>query len=189
MPILYYLDPLIPHPAACHDRVARFLIVTVKKSLCYPFRSWPKLKNARNKQPIWHTANWATKIAASIAASILVVSTSPALSDKRLAATPSAKRFAGRTVTIALPSAIKTGLGNVQERLGKRNRGEAEGDRFGLKLPTNISEFPSAIPGRPRARLICCVCGRKGESGHTEVARSSGSMAALSRVISRCGNF
>jgi hypothetical protein len=64
--------------------------------------------------PIWHTANWATKIAASIAASILVVSTSPAVSDKRLAATPSTKRFAGRTVTIALPGTIKTGLGTLK---------------------------------------------------------------------------
>ena len=34
-------------------------------------------------RPIWHTANWATKIAASIAASILIVST-----DKQSAAMP-----------------------------------------------------------------------------------------------------
>ena len=73
-----------------------------------------KLSEQTNMRPIWHTANWATKIAASIAASILVVSTSPPVYDKQLAATPSTKRFAGRTVTIALPGAIKTGVGTFK---------------------------------------------------------------------------
>jgi hypothetical protein len=48
---------------------------------------WPKLEKLseqKKMRPIWHTANWATKIAASIP----IVSTSPAVSDKQLAATP-----------------------------------------------------------------------------------------------------
>jgi hypothetical protein len=51
----------------------------------------------------------------SIAASTLVVSASPWVPHKRVDAGLSANRFAGRTVTIALPGAIKTDIGLFKE--------------------------------------------------------------------------
>ena len=57
-----------------------------------------------------YTSNSVVKIAASIAASTLVVSASRWVPHKRVDAGLSANRFAGRTVTIALPGAIKTDI-------------------------------------------------------------------------------
>jgi hypothetical protein len=57
-----------------------------------------------------HTSHWVVKIAASIAASTLVVSASPSVPEKRVGGGLTAKRFAGQTVTIALPGGMKTDL-------------------------------------------------------------------------------
>jgi hypothetical protein len=56
-----------------------------------------------------YTSHSVVKIVASIAASTLV-SASPWVPHKRVDAGLSANRFAGRTVTIALPGAIKTDI-------------------------------------------------------------------------------
>ena len=62
-----------------------------------------------------YTSHSVVKIVASIAASTLVVSASPWVPHKRVDAGLSTNRFAGRTVTIALPGAIKTDIGLFKE--------------------------------------------------------------------------
>jgi hypothetical protein len=58
-----------------------------------------------------YTLHWVAKIAASIAASTLVVvSASLGVAEKSVAGGLTVKRFAGQTVTIALPGGMKTGL-------------------------------------------------------------------------------
>ena len=57
-----------------------------------------------------YTLHWVAKIAASIAASTLVVSASQGVAEKRVGSGLTAKRFAGQTVTIALTGGMKSDL-------------------------------------------------------------------------------
>jgi hypothetical protein len=84
------------------------------------------------------------------------------------------------TTPATIARSHKNRCGNVQERLGKRNRGEPECDRFGSEPPTNIGTPVShLLRTRPQRRI--------GAPRSGSIFGKHG--GALARVISRCEIF